>query len=216
MIITIDGPAGSGKSTAARRLAARLGFYFLDTGAMYRAVAWTCLEQRIDLADAARVARAAAGATIGFDGRRVLLNGADVTEPIRIPDVTRAASIVALNPDVRQLLVARQRELAAGLDIVTEGRDQGSVVFPHAEFKFYLTASADERAVRRQQELAEQGTVVPLEQVRAEIKDRDNRDATRDVAPLKPADGAIHVDTSNMTIDEVAALLERTVREARA
>ena len=214
MIVTIDGPAGSGKSTAARGLAERLGFEFLDTGAMYRAVGLHCLQQRTDPSNAESAAEIARHVDISFPGNRVLTNGVDVTEAIRSPDVTEAASIVAANPRVRAAMVALQRKLAAGRDIVCEGRDQGTVVFPHAECKFFLTADPRERARRRHNELAAQGNDSSVEEILEQLRGRDRRDADRPVAPLKPADDAVQVDTSRLTADEVITLLEQTVRAA--
>ena len=216
MIVTIDGPAGSGKSTAARGLAARLGFQFLDTGAMYRIVGLLCLERMIDLHDATAVADVARNVEITLEDDRVFADGTDVTAAIRTPEVSRAASIIAVNEEVREALGRLQRRAAQGRDVVTEGRDQGTVVFPDAECKFYLTADRRERATRRHRELQEQGTDVSLEDLITEIRTRDLRDATRQVAPLKSAADAIHVDTSHQTIDEVLDLLEQTVREKLA
>lgn len=212
MIVTIDGPAGSGKSTAARGLAARLGFEFLDTGAMYRVVAWKCLQDGCDLHDQAACARAAQRVRIAFDHGRVLADGKDVTDAIRTPEVTQAASLVAVNPEVRRTLDELQRQLASGRNVVTEGRDQGTAVFPHAECKFYFTADPKVRARRRQQELAAQGTDVPLEELVQQIRDRDLRDAGREVAPLKCADDAVRIDTSHKTCEETLDLLEEIVR----
>ncbi len=213
MIVTIDGPAGSGKSTAARELARRLGFRFLDTGAMYRAVAWACLDRRVPLDDAETVAEVARGLRIEFDNDRVLADGRDVTEAIRTPAVTEAASVVATNPQVREALAAKQRAIGRRGDIVTEGRDQGTVVFPDAEVKFFLTAGPEVRARRRQQELAAKGQSVPLAAVLEQIHQRDRRDETRASGPLRPADDAIRIDTSDLSPTEVLDLLERTVRE---
>ena len=146
MIITIDGPAGSGKSTAARALAERLGFQFLDTGAMYRVVTFVCLREQIDLHDEPAVSARAGHISIRFDGSRVFANDEEVTDAIRTVQVTQGTSIVAVNSNVRGLLTSLQRQAAVGLDIVTEGRDQGTVAFPDAECKFFLTASPEERA----------------------------------------------------------------------
>jgi cytidylate kinase len=215
MIITIDGPAGTGKSTAARGLAERLGLEFLDTGAMYRVVALLCLDRGIDPADEIAAARLAAGAAIEFHRGRTLAGGVDVTDRLRTPQVSQAASLVAQVPAVRDELVRQQRRLAAGLDIVCEGRDQGTVAFPHAECKFFITADPVERARRRQQELAETGRVVSLEDLLAEQAARDRRDESRAVAPLKPAPDAIRIDTTSLSLDAVLDLLERHVRRKR-
>lgn len=247
MIVTIDGPAGSGKSTASRLLAKRLGFRFLDTGAMYRAVALACLERAVDLEDADSVAEVAGQLTIGFDGERVFSDGKEVTHAIRSPEVTSAASVVAANPEVRRTMVDLQRREAAGAaaghagaadahagavsghagaaadrvstaaspgveGIVSEGRDQGSVVFPNADFKFFLTASPEVRARRRLRELTEQGANVRFEQVLEQIHERDRRDATREVAPLLEPPDAVRIDTSSMSQDEVLTLLVNTIQ----
>lgn len=213
MIVTIDGPAGSGKSTAARGLAERLGFQFLDTGAMYRLVAWSCLKNNIDLHDAEAVGRLAEQLEIEFSGTSVFVDGREVTDLIRGPEVTEAASIVAANPKVRRAMVAQQRKLAQGRDIVTEGRDQGTIVFPDAECKFFLVADPKERARRRQAELARQGVPVSLEDVLQQIRQRDQRDETRSVAPLREPEDAVRLDTSRLTVEEMIDVLERTVRD---
>ena len=216
MIITIDGPAGSGKSTAARRLAQRLGFQFLDTGAMYRAVAWACLERQIDLADEDEVGRLARDLEIRFVNDRVTADGRDVTRAIRTPDVTEISSLVALNGQVREAMVELQRKAAAGLNIVCDGRDQGTVVFPEAECKFFLTANPETRALRRHQELLAQGKDVPVADILAQLRDRDLRDESRTVAPLRAAEDAILIDTSFLGADEVLEALETRVRERLA
>ncbi len=213
MIVTIDGPAGSGKSTAARRLAERLGFDFLDTGAMYRAVALEVLSRGIDLHDVGRVSQVADTAEIEALGPIVRAGGRDVTADIRTPEVTSAASKVAAIPEVRTALVRLQRQAAERRNIVSEGRDQGTVVFPHAECKFYLTADPNERARRRQLELAEQGETIAVEDLLRQILERDNRDQTRDTAPLRPADDAIRIDTSHLSPDEMVGRLESLVRK---
>jgi cytidylate kinase len=213
MIVTIDGPAGTGKSTAARRLAERLGFNFLDTGAMYRAVAYACLQRGIDVENPSTTSAVAAEIEIMFDGQRTLLSGRDVSDEIRTADASRAASIVAQHPQVREQLVRQQQRLAAQGNFVCEGRDQGTVAFPHAESKFFLTADPRERAVRRQRELAEKGTSVPLDQLLAEQTARDERDANRAVAPLRPAADALVIDTTSLDTEGVVDLLERHVRK---
>lgn len=213
MIVTIDGPAGSGKSTAARRLAERLGFDFLDTGAMYRAVALEVLSRGIDIADVARVVEVAHTADIEALGPVVRARGRDVTAAIRTPEVSSAASKVAAIPEVRTELVRLQRQAAERRNVVSEGRDQGTVVFPLAECKFYLTADPNERARRRQIELAEQGETIAVQDLLRQILERDNRDQTRDTAPLRPADDAIRIDTSHLSPDEMVVCLETLVRE---
>lgn len=213
MIVTIDGPAGTGKSTAARGLAARLGFNFLDTGAMYRAVAWSCLQRGLDCQDASAAAEVARSIEIAFDGSRTLIGGRDASAEIRSGEATRDASVVAQHAEVRAHLVNEQRRLADVGDFVCEGRDQGTVAFPDAECKFFLTADPCERAARRQQELAAKGEEVLIDVLLAEQAARDERDASRDVAPLRPADDAIVIDTTAMTSGVVVDLLEQHVRE---
>lgn len=212
MIVTIDGPAGSGKSTAARRLAERLGFRFLDTGAMYRTVALACVRAGVDFGDHPAAVEVARRVRLTLREGHVLLDGQDVSEAIRTAEASVAASHVAVIAGVRDAMVELQRQAADGLDIVTEGRDQGTVVFPQAECKFFLTAAADERARRRQRELERKGTPHPFDEILAQILDRDLRDASREVAPLRAAEDAIHLDTSTLGPDEVVATMESTVR----
>lgn len=216
MIVTIDGPAGTGKSTAARRLAERLGFDHLDTGAMYRVVAWRCLGSGIDLSSADQIADAAEQCSIAFKEDRVLVNSIDVTDAIRSTEVTSTASIVAQVPRVRDTLVGWQRELADDRDIVCEGRDQGTVVFPKAECKFFLTADVGERARRRQRELEDRGEEVDFEALLRQQIERDARDQDREVAPLRPASDAIVIDTTSLSIDQVVELLCHHVESRRS
>ncbi|MCA9042254.1 MAG: (d)CMP kinase [Planctomycetaceae bacterium] len=216
MIITIDGPAGTGKSTVARALAERLGFQFLDTGALYRAVAWACLEGEISLDDVKTIVDKTRQMQFRWEEGRLWIDEQEVTEKIRTADVTQGASQVAVIPEVREALNEVQRQIADTRDIVTEGRDQGTVVFPHATCKFYLNASAEERARRRYLELTNQGEEAEFETILEQIKERDDRDATREIAPLKPAPDAILVDSTNLKPDRVLDLLEKTAQEKQA
>lgn len=206
-VVAIDGPSGSGKSTAARRLADALGFSFLDSGAMYRALALKAGRLGVSGDDEAGLAGLLARTGIGLDGDRVFLDGADVSAEIRTPEVTRFVSVVAALAGVRALMVPKQREAHAGHDLVAEGRDIGSVVFRDAEVKFFLTASAGERARRR---AAETGR--DLATVLGEMRERDARDEGREHSPLVRAEDAVVVDTDGMTIEEVVRRLERTTR----
>jgi len=205
MIVTIDGPAGSGKSTAARGLAARLGFDYLDTGAMFRAVG-------LALRDAVDVDAVLAAVRLEMPPGRVLLDGRDVTADIRTPAAAQAASRVAVVPAVRRFLAAEQRRIAEGRNIVCEGRDQGTAVFPDAACKFYLTADPQARAERRHRELVAKGEAVALADVLAQQRERDARDAGRADAPMRPADDAVLIDTTGLSADAVVARLEEVVR----
>ncbi len=212
MIVTIDGPAAAGKSTAARALAQRLGFDFLDTGAMYRTVALAATRRGVPLDDETALGQVAESVTITLRGGSVLLDGEDVSAAIRSPEVTKSSRHVADSPAVRTQMVALQRAIGRAGNIVTEGRDQGTVVFPDAACKFFLTADPAVRAARRQRELAERGQPITLEQVLADQTDRDRRDAARAIAPMVPAPDAIVVDSSGMSLDQVIDTLERHVR----
>jgi cytidylate kinase len=212
MIVTIDGPAGSGKSSAARALAQRLGFEFLDTGAMYRAVALAALRAGIDLRDQAALAHLPSTLILEMPPGRVLLNGEDVTRAIRVGDVTAATGAVADSRVVRQHLNDLQQQIAAGRDMVTEGRDQGTIVFPGAACKFFLKADPVERARRRQREMAARGEVVDFETVLRTQEERDRRDAARDLAPMVPAADAVILDSTHLDLAQVVDLMERAVR----
>lgn len=220
MIITIDGPAGSGKSTAARKLAEALGIAFLDTGATYRAATYRALREGVDTADEAALVASTRAADIdlqpGPEGMRVLLDGRDVSREIRSAQVTDSVHHVATSPAVRELLVRLQRRIGARLgEFVAEGRDQGSVVFPGADVKFYLDASAEIRAKRRTAEMLAAGRQADYRQVLRAILDRDERDRSRPVAPLVTPAGAVVLDTSGLSIDQVTAALLRAVEAAR-
>lgn len=209
MIVTIDGPAGAGKSTVAKALARRLGFRYLDTGAMYRAVALAGMRRQSDWSRPAELAELAREVHVEVRGERILLDGEDVTETVRSPEVTAVTRFAANNAAVREHLVALQRAIAGREDIVTEGRDQGSVVFPDAECKVYLTASAEERARRRVEDFRAQGKDVPLAEVLADMVRRDESDAARDVGPLTRPLDAVELVTDGLTADEV---IERLVK----
>jgi len=212
MIVTIDGPAGAGKSSAARGLARRLGYRFLDTGAMYRAVTLAARERGVDLTNGEQLAKLAGQIRVELVGDRVLLDERDVTEAIRKFEITTATHYAADNPAVRARLVVWQREAAADSDVVTEGRDQGTVVFPAAEVKIFLSADERERAERRHRDLVARGENIPFEEVLANQKLRDQRDECRSVGALVKAEDAIEVFTDGMTPDEVIARLEEIVR----
>lgn len=217
MIITIDGPAGSGKSTAARKLAARLEIPYLDTGAMYRVVTLAALQDQIDLNDEQALTRLAQSACFELDCGpthvRVTLRGHDVTEEIRSIYVADHTRYIADSPGVRSILVARQREIGRRLgSMVTEGRDQGSIVFPDAEFKFFMDAALRKRAERRYHELLADGEDVTLEQVIAKVAERDRSDAQRAVAPMIAPPGAICIDTTHLTIHQVLEQLLEHLR----
>lgn len=213
MIVAIDGPAGAGKSSAARTLARNLGFRFLDTGAMYRAVALAALRRDHDWNRPAALAELARELSIEVGDQRILLDGEDVTREIRTSTVTSLTHYAANNPAVREHLVLLQRAAAGRDNVVTEGRDQGTVVFPDAECKIFLTASPAERARRRLLDLEKRGEQATFEEVLEQQNLRDERDAARDVGPLKPASDAILIITDGLTPEQVVARLESLVRE---
>ncbi|HEX4415043.1 MAG TPA: (d)CMP kinase [Lacipirellulaceae bacterium] len=212
MIVTIDGPAGAGKSSAARSLALRLGFRFLDTGAMYRGVTLAAREQGLDLANGEQLANLARRIRVELVDDRVLLDGRDVTTAIRKFEITDAIHFAADNPAVRTQLVGWQRAAAANSNVVTEGRDQGTVVFPDAECKIFLTADDEERARRRHADLRARGEDIPFEEVLANQRLRDHRDRSRAVGALVKAADAVQVSTDGLTPEEVVVALEKIVR----
>ena len=215
--IAIDGPSGAGKSTIAKRLAATLGFVYVDTGAMYRAVGLATLRKGIKSEDTAAVIAALADidVTIAYvDGaQRVLLCGEDVSDQIRTPEVSMAASTTSAIPEVRKFLFETQQKLARENNVIMDGRDIGTVVLPWAKVKIFLSASVEDRARRRFDELKEKGMDVRFEDVLEDMKQRDYNDSHRAVAPLKPADDAVSVDTTGNTLEESVALLESIVKE---
>jgi CMP/dCMP kinase len=214
-VITIDGPAGAGKSTAARALARRLGFRLLDTGAMYRALAWAVREAGLVPEDTPALRVVLDATTVALEGDRVLVNGRDVTAEIRTPAISELTSALTMLRPVRDKMTPMQRALAAGGGVVLEGRDTGSVVCPDADVKFYLDATLEARARRRREELAERGLTVDLDGVREEVARRDRQDMGRAIAPLvRPAD-AVVVDTTGLGEAEVLGRLMDTVERAR-
>lgn len=212
MIVTIDGPAGAGKSSVARALARRLGFRFLDTGAMYRAVALAGKRCGLDWDVPNDLARLARRLDIKLLGDRILLDGEDVTEAVRTSEVTAVTRYAADNPQVREHLVKLQRTLAGRDNVVAEGRDQGTVAFPDAQCKIFLTASPEERARRRLCDLRLQGEPVTMAQVLAAQQRRDREDASRPVGPLTPASDAVELCTDGMSLDEVVDRVESLVK----
>jgi CMP/dCMP kinase len=209
-VITIDGPVGSGKSTVGRMLAERLGILYLDTGAMYRAVALAARDRDIGADDDAALKRLCSQIRISFsreNGRQmVILDGEDISDQIRLPEVSMLASAVSAQPSVRAAMVSQQRACASG-GLVADGRDAGTVIFPDAPFKFYLDASVEVRARRRYKELIEKNIPIEYDDLLKEVEQRDHNDTTRLHAPLKPAPDAVILDTSLMTIEEVLTAL---------
>ena len=216
LTIAIDGPSGSGKSTLGKRLARRFGYLFIDTGAMYRAVAWKALQAGVPLDDAERLE--AVARAIRFEVRRsgeealLLVDGEDLTARIRTPEVAQGASKVSVVPAVRRVLVQKQQELGREGGVVMDGRDIGTVVFPEAEIKLFVDASAEERARRRWAEDRARGLPSDLPATVREIRERDHRDTTREDSPLRRAPGAIGIDTTGLSIDEVYALVLDYIR----
>ena len=214
--IAIDGPAGAGKSTIAKRVSKELGFIYVDTGAMYRAIAVYMMQNQIDIHDDAAVQKACSKISISIaysdDGeQQVILNGENVTGLIRTEEVSKMASVTSANPAVRATLLDLQRDLAAKEDVLMDGRDIGTNILPHAQLKIYLTASVETRAKRQQ----EKGDTHTLEEIEEEIRDRDQRDMSREIAPLRQAEDAILVDSSDLSIDEVVERIKECYREVK-
>ena len=215
--IAIDGPAGAGKSSVAKVLARRLGCIYLDTGAMYRAVTWLALQKQVAFDDMEGIKDLLQTIELEFkdvDGMQHLYcNGTDVTEAIRTPEISANVSAVSMIPQVREAMTAQQQKIAAGSDVLMDGRDIGTTVLPNARYKFFLTASLEERARRRALELEQKGIAVDMEQLIADIALRDKKDSEREVSPLKQAEGAVLIDTSSLTFDEVVENLFMRIKK---
>lgn len=216
--MAIDGPVGAGKSTIARLVARELGYTYVDSGAMYRALAWAALDKGIQTDDRAQVVELLRGSTIELSPRpdgvnEVFVNGRDVSSEIRTPEISRLSSKLSAMTPVRRRMVAIQQQMARAGGVVMEGRDIQTVVLPEAEVKIFLSASAEERARRRWRELRDRGVKAELGEVLAEVQARDRRDSTREDSPLKPAPDAVRVDTTGLTIEEVVARVLAVVRE---
>ncbi|MBQ1188581.1 MAG: (d)CMP kinase [Peptococcaceae bacterium] len=215
--IAIDGPAGAGKSSVAKVLARRLGCIYLDTGAMYRAVTWLALQKQVAFDDMDGIKDLLQTIELEFkdvDGMQHLYcNGTDVTEAIRTPEISANVSAVSMIPQVREAMTAQQQKIAAGSDVLMDGRDIGTTVLPNARYKFFLTASLEERARRRALELEQKGIAVDMEQLIADIALRDKKDSEREVSPLKQAEDAVLIDTSSLTFDEVVENLFMRIKK---
>lgn len=215
LVVAIDGPAGAGKSTIARRVASKLGFIYIDTGAMYRAVALWAIRAGVDLDDTLKLEQLARAAQIGFQAgaNGITLNGEDVSEAIRAPEMGDAASRVSTFAGVRRALVEKQRAVAASTSVVMEGRDIGTVVFPDAGIKIFLDARPGERATRRTRELQEKGLEADPREIALQIAERDTRDRTRKEAPLLQAPDAVYLDSTELSLDEVEERVLKLIRD---
>ena len=212
LVIAIDGPAGAGKSTISKLIAKNLGINYIDTGAMYRAITYKCIKENIDVNDIQRVVDLCSRTDVDFVDNYIYLDGQRLNEEIRTLQVSSRVSDVAKIPQVREFLLEKQREIGKRSDVILDGRDVGTHIFPDAKYKFFLNASAQERGRRRYQELIDKGQSVVLEEIIEDIKKRDYIDSTREVAPLVKADDAIEVDTTSMTIDQVVTYISDMVR----
>ena len=217
--IAIDGPAGAGKSTIARRTAQELSFIYVDTGALYRALAVFLVDEGVSPEDTEKVKEAVKSVkvSIAYENgeQQVLVNGKNVTDRLRAESVSNMASTISAIPAVRAALLDLQRDLAKAHDVLMDGRDIGTNVLPDAELKIYLTASVETRAERRYRDLQEKGVEKPLSEIKKEIEERDHRDMTRAIAPLKQAEDAVYLDTSHMNIDEVVEAIRKLYRERK-
>jgi cytidylate kinase len=217
IIVAIDGPSGAGKSTVAKSLAKRLGYMYIDTGAMYRAVALKAKRDGVDINDSAALSRLCENAKIGFvpdnGGLRTILDGEDVSEAIRTPEMSMAASAISARKEVREALLFLQRRMGENGGVVLEGRDVGTVIFPNAEAKFFLDATLEERGRRRYKELAAKGNSVTLEQTIEDVRKRDMNDSSRDIAPLKKADDAVLIDSTGLSVEEVVEKMINAIEE---
>ena len=212
LVIAIDGPAGAGKSTISKLIAKNLGINYIDTGAMYRAITYKCIKEDIDVNDIQRVVDLCSRTDVDFVDNYIYLDGQRLNEEIRTLQVSSRVSDVAKIPQVREFLLEKQREIGKRSDVILDGRDVGTHIFPDAKYKFFLNASAQERGRRRYQELIDKGQSVVLEEIIEDIKKRDYIDSTREVAPLVKADDAIEVDSTSMTIDQVVTSISDMVR----
>ncbi len=217
MIVAVDGPVGAGKSTVARNVAKKLGFSYVDTGAMYRAIGLYCYEHKVNMDDAESIAKASVNARVELvntkNGQRTLLNGKDVSDKIRLPEIAMATSKAAAVPEVRSALVKAQRKAAESADVIMDGRDIGTCVFPDADVKIFLTASPEIRAERRFRELRAKGSDTDYETVLKELKERDYIDSHREITPLRMAEDAVMVDTSDLDFDETCAKICDIIKE---
>nr|WP_084054020.1 (d)CMP kinase [Desulfonispora thiosulfatigenes] len=217
--VTIDGPAGAGKSSVSKILAQRLGYVYIDTGAMYRTLTYSAIKEKVDFSDIDSIIKLLTSIEINFGldqetgTQKVFCNDQDVTDLIRSPEVNQKVSIIAAILEVRNIMVLRQREIAQNNNVVMDGRDIGTVVLPNAKYKFYLTASLEERAKRRAKELEAKGYKIDLEKLIVEIKTRDNMDTQREYSPLKPASDAIIIDSSKINLEQVIGSIINYIKE---